>query len=410
MVDMSVNKKLQPYSQQMLRFVFFIALVTSASNIAYAKQQQLELSGFARLIGGYVDDDGLNLRGYENTIDFDKDSLIALRADYQFNRQINVVGQAIAHSADNRESGLQWLYLQYTPLRNLSLKLGKQRLPIFAYSDIIDVGFAYPYITPPLTTYTDIIFTEFEGVLGRYDYGSKNYRGFLELYGGFNNSIVDIDGREVEVDLDSIFGAVGSLSIGDISFRVGYITSKTTFIENQLNGLEDVLTTLGFGQSARAVQAENRFEFFQFGFNYEKLEYFISGEHNEIISNAYLVPDYRSTYVSIGKYDYPFTYHFTAGYGKTDIPEPINELQFGIDPVQDFLTASFNELERSVQIDTRHFYTLGVRYDYSSSIAIKLEATHVNDAEDTRLFVMTNTATQGNNTATLYQFGIEWVF
>ena len=70
-----------------------------------------------------MDDDSLNLRGYENTLDLDNDSLLALRADFRFSDQLGVVGQAIAHSNHRQESGLQWLYLEYTPSRYFSFKL-----------------------------------------------------------------------------------------------------------------------------------------------------------------------------------------------------------------------------------------------------------------------------------------------
>ena len=95
---------------------------------------------------------------------------------------------------------------------------------------------------------------------------------------------------------------------------------------------------------------------------------------------------------------------------KTDIPARINELQFGIDPIQDALAASFYGIQDSLLIDTGQFYTLGMRYDYSSSIAFKIEATHVNGADNTRGFFTNYAPQKSTNASTLYQFGIEWVF
>ena len=59
------------------------------------------------------------------------------------------------------ESGLEWLYLTYTPTTNLQIKIGKLRTPFFTMSDFSDVGFAYPWINPPQQVYDTYLFKTF---------------------------------------------------------------------------------------------------------------------------------------------------------------------------------------------------------------------------------------------------------
>jgi hypothetical protein len=125
---------------------------------AQEEQDALQISGFARIVLGALDECEASYLGYDNSLSFDQQSLIALQADYQLNKTFSVTGQIIGHTNDQRESGVEWLYLTYQPNRSTQIKIGKQRTPIFYYSDYMDVGFAYPWITLPQQVYNSIFF------------------------------------------------------------------------------------------------------------------------------------------------------------------------------------------------------------------------------------------------------------
>ena len=147
-----------------------VMLLSFAGHTAAVAKQDLEFSGFGRVVGGAITDKDLSFSGYDDSLSFEQQSLIALRADYSMSDNISLVGQVIGHSADTRDSGIQWLYINYRASNNLAFKLGRQRIPFFTYSDVIDVGFAYPWISPPLQVYTDYVFSEFDGISSRYDF------------------------------------------------------------------------------------------------------------------------------------------------------------------------------------------------------------------------------------------------
>jgi hypothetical protein len=45
--------------------------------------------------------------------------------------------------------------------------------------DIIDIGFAYPWITTPQQVYTTYVFSSFDGVLVSYEFVDKEFRRIL---------------------------------------------------------------------------------------------------------------------------------------------------------------------------------------------------------------------------------------
>ena len=98
-------------------------------------------------------DTKLHVNTQLNSISIDNESLIGLQADYQIIDDLAITGQLIGHSGNKRDSGIEWLYLTYTPSNTLKFKLGKQRTPFLSYSDVIDVGYAYPWATLPQQTY-----------------------------------------------------------------------------------------------------------------------------------------------------------------------------------------------------------------------------------------------------------------
>ena len=131
----------------------WLLLLCVAPTLHAETEDKLQLSGFARVILGYLDDENAEYVGYDNSISANQQSLLGLQAEYLFNDELSVTGQVVGFTDDQRNSGLEWLYISYSPSNALQIKLGRQRIPFFNYSDSLDVGFAYPWLTLPQQFY-----------------------------------------------------------------------------------------------------------------------------------------------------------------------------------------------------------------------------------------------------------------
>lgn len=138
-----------------LKLIFNVMLIcfSFSTFVSAESDDNLQFSGFARVVVGYLDDAQADYLNYDNSISIDNESLIGLQADYQIIDDLAITGQLIGHSGNKRDSGIEWLYLTYTPSNTLKFKIGKQRTPFLSYSDVIDVGYAYPWATLPQQTY-----------------------------------------------------------------------------------------------------------------------------------------------------------------------------------------------------------------------------------------------------------------
>lgn len=73
----------------------------------------------------------------------------------------------MARGADDFNANVEWAYLSYEVNDEWTIQAGKKRLPLFYYSDFFDVGYAYTWMRPPADLYTWQIF---------------NYNGINALY------------------------------------------------------------------------------------------------------------------------------------------------------------------------------------------------------------------------------------
>ena len=89
----------------------WLLLLCVASTLHAETVDKLQLSGFARVILGYLDDENAEYVGYDNSISANQQSLLGLQAEYLFNDEWSVTGQVVGFTGDQRNSGLEWLYI-----------------------------------------------------------------------------------------------------------------------------------------------------------------------------------------------------------------------------------------------------------------------------------------------------------
>jgi hypothetical protein len=385
-------------------------LLSFAGHTAAIAKQDLEFSGFGRVVGGAITDKDLSFSGYDDSLSFEQQSLIALRADYSMSDNISLVGQAIGHSADTRDSGIQWLYINYRASNNLAFKLGRQRIPFFTYSDVIDVGFAYPWISPPLQVYTDYVFSEFDGISSRYDFINKSISGtFTAYYGVFDGDIfVAADRRKADVEY--VTGVVAQATWLGLDFSAAYHEGDVKVDNPELAPFINSLQQLGFNSSASALGIDGAATFAKLGVAYETFDYFIRTEWTQIDSEIHFVPKVSAAYVSAGYHFSDILLHATYASSTAKYKEFPNEIPVGVAPQLDALAFGYQQVVNALPIDALDSLTFGARYDYSTSIAIKAELSFLDAEEGDRAFFDAIPNDSGIRHSTLYQIALEWVF
>ena len=91
---------------------------------------------------------------YDDTFRFDAESVVGLQAQTVISDKLRGTVQIVAKSYNNYDAAIDWAYLSYDLKPNLTLNAGRFRLPIFYYSDFLDVGYTYYWVRPPVEVYS----------------------------------------------------------------------------------------------------------------------------------------------------------------------------------------------------------------------------------------------------------------
>lgn len=149
-------------------------------------------------------------------------------------QRYGLTGQLVARGADGGAVDLEWLYGAYKVNDRLTLQVGRQRLPMFYYSDAQDVGFSLPWTHLPTWLYGWQA-VNFNGVKLRYQgqagewavtanllAGNEHQKnsGYWKVYGNGRQSVTD-------VHWTNIVGGDLTLSRDWFETRLVYIQSNT---------------------------------------------------------------------------------------------------------------------------------------------------------------------------------------
>lgn len=373
----------------------------------------LEISSFGRVVAGKFDQDEAVFRGYDNSLSFDNDSLVAVRLDYQANDKWAFVAQAIATDDKLKESGIQWLYADYRPSDVLSLKLGRQRIPFYLYSDVLDVGFAYPWISPPSPLYSSYFFTEFDGVLGRFDFSNREFSGSFESYYGFFDGEFNTVNATNNVTVDYVYGYIGLFNIENWRYRLAYHVGHVDLApDEQLSPLIQALSDTGFNAIAQSLRVEGVPEYVSIGVDYDSLDVFFKTELTRISAGESipLVPTQTSFYTTLGYNFYPFSAHLTVSASRNRYFTPEQTIPQGLAPQLDELSRLVDLVYNTRPNDDLKSITMGLRYDVSANIALKIEHTWLEGEKGGRALFEQLDTTQSKQEGQLMQFAVEWVF
>lgn len=152
---------------------FLAALSQSQAVVA---NDDISISGFGSLVAGTVlDGDGYWARlpeaagQYDTGVDFQTVSRLGVQARYKATKELSITGQMMVRGINDFEPELEWFYASYSITPDLSANVGRMRLPVYHYSDYMDVGIAYPWLRVPSDAYS-LAVTNYHGVSLQYNY------------------------------------------------------------------------------------------------------------------------------------------------------------------------------------------------------------------------------------------------
>lgn len=377
---------------------FLAALSQSHAVVA---NDDISISGFGSLVGGTVlDGDGYWARlpeaagQYDTGVDFQTESRLGLQARYKATKELSITGQMMVRGINDFEPELEWFYATYSITPDLSANIGRMRLPVYHYSDYMDVGIAYPWLRVPSDAYS-LAVTNYHGVSLQYNYDWDIGTTAFKIYAGQQDTdpnklittieqykteqLYDQNGQFVGVrdvrttkDYEDMKGVVVDTTIDWFNLRLSYLEGKENFT---FYAEGDYPSTPLFG----GVWADTQFIDISASIDYENL-FFIAewNDYDTIYKSWFTSVAYR-----MGKWT---PYVFYSAFEGT--------LTFLGDP---------NKLD-----DEYSSVGLGLRYNISPRTALKIEVTDFSDKGDAPVFIDENR--DGDTDATAFAVSLDFSF
>lgn len=189
---------------------------------------------------------------------FDKDTNVGIQITKNLRSDISITTQLYAQGSNNFDVEATWAFLKWEPNNHWQFRVGRVRTEPYMLSDYVDVSYAYPWIRPPQEVYSQIPFSNFTGIDGKYTRLLWGYdlsfsafagasTGHLEFPVPPTNTILD----EVQFWLRHLYSfnlrygnEVFSVRAGLETARISLYPNSGTFVES-LNTFMNNLVALG---------------------------------------------------------------------------------------------------------------------------------------------------------------------
>lgn len=380
-----------------------LALLSIASVMAAPSFADVQINGFANLIGGMTLDDNESVYDYDSDFNFDPASVFGLQVRGELSDKLSATAQLVGRGRDDYSADFEWAYMTYALSNTTSISAGRLRMPLFKYSASLDVGYSYHWLTPPDSVY-GIDFNNIDGV--RIDY--SNYSGDWEYGAQFTTGRVQADttisGTPAALELENVVAVSFEVTRDWFSARTLVARGKTSAANEEFDTFIDGVAAFGaFIPSAGTAAAgfsvdEDTGTFFEVAVDIDKYDWFVGAEYTQTEVDGSVIADNKAWYVTAGMRFGKFTPHITYEREEGD-----NAAQLGLvgalpptiatgDAVTDATWAGVYQIasgiaaQQALDVDA---VTAGLRYDVEPGFALKADVTwyadQLNDANDATL-------------------------
>jgi len=270
---------------------------------------------------------------------FDCDTTLGLQLDY-YNESFKASAQLVKRPQDNwSDPELEWAYLGYS-FKNVELRTGRLRLPIFLASEYFYVGHAYKYARPPEELYNSILgITAYNGVsvVWNMELFEDNQLSITPFIGFDDSSKLDVsDTLDIDIDIENMSGINLLLSGVNYRWNFAYFNSD-------------------FGQKFKFTNARPGVPYFEVEFADDNIELYSLGAEYEFDSLTLTAERQLSNIRS--------TWYASAAYR--------------IDKVVPYVVYGENKakMTRTTRFDGKSgsSFVLGLRYDFMYNVSINAE-------------------------------------
>ena len=320
--------------------------------------------GVASNDAGYGNRTGM--MGYTSAPNFALGSKLGLQGTFALTEQTQIVGQLVSRGTDEWVPEMEWAFLSHNFDSGFTARIGRLRVPLYMYSDYLEVGYAQPWANPPQEVYGIVPISSYNGIDIIYD--TDIGEAYLTLQASYGHAVdpADINPYAVDVEFNNTLGLSATWSYDEWVLRGSYFQTELK---------SDAI--MGGAMPALSSFDDDLAQFAGVGISYDNGSFLAISEYTiSKVEGGY--SDTESAYVTLGYRIGNFTPYATYAFLETTDDD--DRAWDGTGGLQGAGRAAAQQAVLNWQ---RTAYSVGTRYDINSHLALKLDVTYAGDFGDT---------------------------
>ncbi|RJG11651.1 hypothetical protein [Massilia cavernae] len=354
------------------------------------------------------------------------DSNLGLQASTDINPWLSATAQGLVRKDGEEGFGaeLAWAFVKAKVSDNFSIRVGRMGLPVFMISDYRNVGYANTMLRPPSDMYSQVPFGAIDGADGtlQHSFGDTTLTAQL-AYGNTKPGLSAGGGALVHVDAKQVTALNLVAEHGPLTLRVGRADTKITIADStSLNTLLAGLRTAGAGYRiaelaplANALSVDDKkASFTSAGAMLDWNNVVVQAEYARRKTDSY-INDTTSSYLMagyrIGKF-LPYASHSSLEVDSVVANTVPASCPAGYPaactPTLRALSAGVNRLSNTGTQGQQSTNTIGMRWDFHSSAALKVQLDRITPKHGQGLFLQPSATFTGP--VTVGAVAVDFVF
>jgi predicted porin len=319
-----------------------------------------------------------NGAGFNRDWAFSVDSRIGVQGTAELTDKLTGVVQVISEQDedDTYSPDIEWANIKYDLTPDASVRVGRIVLPTFMVSDFRKVGYANPWVRPPVEVYSLVPVTNNDGIDAIYRFHSGSVATTVQTY--FGETDFPVPGAGI-FEARKSYGLATTVVANNLQLRAGISHSHLT--SDTVNSVFDAFRQ--FGPSGMAIADrfdldDKQIDVYTVGVDYDPGDWFVRTEWARTSSPSFLGTQ-RGWYLTGGYRLGAFTPYASVGQSRrsdatSEVVLDIASLPPAVRPAATGLNTQGEFLVRPNEYDT---FTLGTRWDFRRDTSLKVQLDHV---------------------------------
>ena len=405
-----------------------LVLVTSSFAL-----DKVRISGYATAAGGYISDSSVGATtfnsdpghdGYaEESLKFQPDSVAGLQISSRIADDVTVSMQLVGQFENETGSiELEWAFVNYELSDDFTIQAGRFVPQIFLYSNTINVGFTYLWITPPSEMYAQapMRYTDGANLLLNHTF-SNDMTIEASAYASNVSQEIVFAGQTFPSKYENFFGGSASISNEYFKLRASHIEVEMSTSLNSSTSIGPLvagpgnLANPGLDNTDGIKSDSVDGSFSSIGLTMDVADVIVIGEYAvRNIKDSAFTEDSASYYATLGYRMGNFTPHVTYSVLETEFKDSSVPLALSmIDPITQVVTtsgqiATVGSFRSALSTDSQTV-AVGLRYDLNSKTALKFEYQNITKTPQEIDFT-TGASIHNETSADLYKIALSVIF